>query len=76
MFDRCKIKQKDQSILASISKCTFLLIWSSTARVIFGIFDILTPEDQIAANLTPINDICRVVHLDAPVNLAAHLADG
>ena len=44
--------------------------------MIFGIFDILTPEDQIAANLTPINDICRVVHLDAPVNLAAHLADG
>ena len=32
-------------------------------------FDILTPEDQIAANLTPINDVCRVVHLDAPVNL-------
>jgi len=30
-------------------------------------FDILTPEDQIAANLTPINDVCRVVRTCQPV---------
>ena len=35
--------------------------------MIFGIFDILTPEDQIAANLTPINDVCRVVRTCQPV---------
>jgi len=42
-------------------------------------FDILTPEDQIAANLTPINDVCRVVCTCQPVLTtasAAHLADG
>ena len=38
-------------------------------------FDILTPEYQIAANLTPINDVCR----DTPAKqyrLPARLADG